>query len=255
VTSLIDRAERLQAQLVGHQQQELGAHVRDRVGIVAEQTRRVTDDLVAILATWDSLSETELSIGELDRRATESAESGRSRARTTATRIEKPELSGPEIIGLVDGKGVQDAISAATEVAKRAAATIGKALEKERLSLCPAEIDEAVPDVPGNDLRVVQLRNAQTALGTPVTVTVDDILADGPGEPRRRRKKIHEAAEAWAREYPTLREALERESPAMRVFIETASTEDGAPLHLLTAEVLDRLTQDNRLDAFRVRPL
>lgn len=255
MTNLIDRAERLQAQLVDRKQIELEVNVRDRVVVVAEQTRRATADLAAVLAAWDLMCEAELTIGQLDRRATESAENSRTRARSTATRLENPELSGQEIVGLVNGKGLQEAIGATSEVAKRMTATIARALEQERISLRSDEVDEVVPDVPGNDLRVVKLRISQHTLDTPVAVTVEELVADGPNGLRRLRKKIHDAAATWEEEYPTLREALERESPAMRAFIEAASSEDGASLEFLTAEVLDRLKQDDRLDVFRVRPL
>ncbi len=180
------------------------------------------------------------------------AKSARTRLRTTATRLQSPELDEANAIQLLGGRTFQEALGDADAIVGRMAGLIAKTLVSERDATLPSTLDDPLPDVPGYAAVVVRLKNRREQLLRDITVTAEVLTPAGVADLLERRRARQQAVATWNEEFPKLVEALERERPDVQAFLRAAATPEGARLSLLTADVRSRLEEEQLLDEFRI---
>lgn len=177
-------------------------------------------------------------------------------ARTTVRKVSSQLLSDPDKHqGLLATPQVEKALAAAERGWKAVVGRANKALEDEQRRLRPADLAEAVPEVPGAALVVAKLKRHQQKLLGQIALPVEHVVHLAPSQETRVLRELREAASEWARLHQELHAGLDEQSESVRSFIKAASGPAGAPLALLTPEVIDWLEEQDATDNFVIRSL
>jgi len=253
MSGLVKRANQIEIALGDLKRNEADADSNKTIVETSAKAQRLTSQLQGALKIKRSLSEDGLKIPSLPKNRVESATKAKTAARRTATTLEKPDQGPQDIVGILNGKGVQEnALGEGETIAKALAKDVETALEDERQALLPKNLQDQITEPPGAMMLARKLRQAREALVTAVSVTPSD-LAGGPKPIRDGRTARKSAVEAWEKNYSELNELLEKEDPEIRKFFREASSEDGASLSLLTDKVSKRLKKDGLTDSYRIR--
>jgi hypothetical protein len=252
MTTIADRAKALQTMLIDRGHEKAGIQLAQRLTEVAWRSKMDLNRVHVAIEIMDSLRKAGVPLRSVDKRSIDLAKKARTRLRSTATRLEAPELDEPAIIQTLDGPTFQEALRDADGMVERLAALVAKALETERSRVLPKTLDETLPDVPGKVAMVAQLSIKRERMRVPVSVTAEALTSERAAVLLAEQADYQAAAAYWEETYPILREALERERPEVRAFLRAAATAEGAKLSLLTAEVWRRLEEDGNLDEFRI---
>jgi hypothetical protein len=253
MTTLVVRTKTVMAKIVDLGRQEVGVQLAQRLTEISQRAEVGADRIRKAMGLIEGLNEAGVPVPPPDRRTMEMATSARTRLRTVATRLEAPTLEEPAAIQLLDGSSFQQALKDAGTVIDRLTGLITNALETERQTLLPAEINESVPDVPGKISSVVGLNAKRELLLREVSITAEMLSLEGPDGILAQREARLQAVAAWNEDYPKLLEAFEREPPDLQAFLRAVVSPAGARLSLLTESVRRRLEEDDRLDEFRIR--
>ncbi len=252
MSGLVERANQIEIALGDLKRNEADADANRTIVETSAKAQRLISQLRGALEIKRSLSEDGLKIPSLPRNRVESATKAKTNARKSATNLEKPDQGSQEIVGILNGKGVQEnALGEGETIAKALAQGVETALEDERQALLPKNLQDQITEPPGGMMLARKLRQAREALVTEVSVTPSD-LAGGPKPIRDARTARKSAVEAWEKNYSKLNELLEKEDPEIRKFFREASSEDGASLSLLTDKVSKRLKKDGLTDSYRI---
>ena len=252
MSGLVERANEIEIALGDLKRKEADADLSRTLVETSARVARLISQLQGAVEIDRLLSEDGLRIPRLARNRVESATKAKTNARKSATNLEKPDQGSQEIVGILNGKGVQDGVLGEGETtAKALAKGFETALEDERQALLPDNIQAQIADVPNGFRLRRALLKAHEVLSASVSVTPSD-LADGP-EPIRDGRTVRKlAATAWGKNYSDLDELLEREDPEIQKFFREASSEDGASLSRLTDKVSKRLKKDGLTDSYRI---
>ena len=252
MSSLVERANQIEIALGDLKRNEADADLNRTIVETSAKAQRLISQLQGALEIKRSLSEDGLNIPSLAKNRVESATKAKSAARRTATTLENRDQGPQDIVGILNGKGVQEnALGEGETIAKALAQGVETALEDERQALLPKNLQDQITEPPGAMMLARKLRQAREALVTAVSVTPSD-LAGGPKPIRDGRTARKSAVEAWEKNYSELNELLEKEDPEIRKFFREASSEDGASLSLLTDKVSKRLKKDGLTDSYRI---
>ena len=254
MSGLVERANEIEIALGDLKRKEADADLSRTLVETSARVARLISQLQGAVEINRLLSEDGLTIPHLARNRVESATKAKTNARKSATNLEKPDQGSQEIVGILNGKGVQDGVLGEGETtAKALAKGFETALEDERQALLPKNLQDRIPEMPqaGGYKLYRTLQRAREALETAVSVTPTD-LADGPEPIRDARTTRKSAAEAWKKNYSALDELLEKEDPEIQRFFREASSEDGASLSRLTDKVSKRLKKDGLTDSYRI---
>ena len=252
MSGLVERANEIEIALGDLKRKEADAELSRTLVETSARVARLISQLQGAFEINRLLSEDGLEIPRLAKNRVESATKAKSNARKTATNLEKPDQGGQEIVGILNGKGVQDrALGEGETIAKALAQGVETALEDERQALLPENIQAPIPDVPGGLRFHRALVKAHGVLAAKVSVTPTD-LAAGPKPVRDGRNARKLAATAWQKNHSDLDELLEKEDPEIQKFFREASSPDGAPLSGFTDKVSKRLKKDGLTDSYRI---
>jgi len=120
-------------------------------------------------------------------------------------------------------------------------------------SICPADINLAIPSVTGESRTIFQLERSQNLLTKPITRL--PVSAIDPID-KHITKEINirvEAATEWKKLFPIIVKKSESLDPEVRRFLDAVRSLDGAPLSLLTKVVLDYINANEGARDFRIR--
>ena len=252
MSGLVERANVIEIALGDLKRNEADADLDRTVVETSARVARLISQLQGAFEINRLLSEDGLKIPSLAKNRVESATKAKAAARRTATTLENPDQGPQDIVGILNGKGVQEkALGEGETVAKALAKGVETALEDERQALLPDNIQAQIADVPNGFRLRRALLKAHEVLSASVSVTPSD-LADGPEPIRDARTARKSAAEAWRKNYSDLDELIEREDPEIQKFFREASSEDGASLSRLTDKVSKRLKKDGLTDSYRI---
>lgn len=252
MTLLIERASATHAHLVDRNRKQAGAQLAQRLAAVGARAQRSMERLRVGLSGVDALAALGVSVGGPNAKLVAATKKACTNLRTSATRLEAAELDDAAALKILDGTAFQEGLGTVEKAVEDVAARLARSLEEDRKRLCPPNIGDPIPDVPGLAGVVTRLEIQQQRLRAPVTVSADSLTEAGWAWALKERELRVEATAVWAKEYPDLVAALEKESPEFRDFLLAASGVGGAPLKLLTPAVLERLERDNLVDDFRV---
>jgi len=253
MSSLLDRAATVQSILLDRGRLEAGVQATQRL---TQQKGRADASISGINASTElerRLSAESVIVAPIDKNTLESARKARTSLRTSATKLDSSDLSDEDTVSILGRKTLEDAMKAAESVVDRAIGRIQKALQDERNAGLPANIDDAIPDVPGQAARRAHLEVSRHRLKAPIGLNRGDLTPEGIGRVLDAMAARRADLEYWRREHPILLEALAKEDPEVQRFLHAAASEEGAPLAMLTSAVLDRLAADGLLDDFRIR--
>ena len=254
MSGLVERANKIVIALGDLKRNEADADSNRTIVETSAKVQRLISQLQGAFEINRLLSEDGLKIPSLAKNRVESATKAKAAARRTATTLENPDQGPQDIVGILNGKGVQEkALGEGETIAKALAQGVETALEDERQALLPKNLQDQIPEVPqaGGYKLHRNLQRAREALETAVSVT-PTVLADGPEPIRDARTARKSAAEAWEKNHSALDELLEKEDPEVRKFFREASSEDGASLSRLTDKVSKRLKKDGLTDSYRI---
>jgi hypothetical protein len=253
MSGLVERANKIEIALGDLKRNEADADLDRTLVETSARVAGLISQLQGAVEINRLLSKDGLKIPRLANNKVESAMKAKSNARKTATNLEKPDQGGQEIVGILNGKGVQDgALGEGETTAKALAQGFETALEGERQALLPKNLQDQIPDgVPHTFKLHRALLKAREVLVTPVSVTPTD-LAAGPEPIRDARTTRKSAAEAWKKNHSDLVELIEKEDPEIQKFFREASSPDGASLSALTDNVSKRLKKDDLTDSYRI---
>ncbi len=252
MSGLVERANKIEITLGDLKRNEADADLATTLVHASAGVARLISQLQGAVEINRLLSEDGLEIPRLANNKVESAMKAKSDARKTATNLEKPDQGGQEIVGILNGKGVQDgALGEGETTAKALAQGFETALEGERRALLPENLQDQIPEVPNGFKFHRALVKAHDVLAAAVSVTPTD-LADGPEPIRDARTTRKSAAEVWKKNHSDLVELIEKEDPEIQKFFREASSPDGASLSGLTDKVSKRLKKDDLTDSYRI---
>jgi hypothetical protein len=252
MSGLVERANKIVIALGDLKRKEADADLGKTLVETSARVARLISQLQGAVEINRLLSEDGLTIPHLARNRVESAMKAKANARKTATNLEKPDQGGQEIVGILNGKGVQDGVLGEGETtAKALAQGFETALEGERQALLPKNLQDQIPDVPNGFKFHRALLKAHDVLSAKVSVLPTD-LAAGPEPIRDARTARKKAAKAWEKNHSDLVELIEKEDPEIQRFFREASSEDGASLSRLTDKVLKRLKKEDLTDSYRI---
>jgi hypothetical protein len=252
MSGLVERANEIEIALGDLKRNEADADLDRTLVETSARVARLILQLQGAVEINRLLSKDGLKIPRLAKNRVESAMKAKSNARKTATNLEKPDQGGQEIVGILNGKGVQDgALGEGETTAKALAQGFETALEGERQALLPKNLQDQIPEVPNGFKFHRALLKAHDVLSAKVSVTPTD-LADGPEPIRDARTARKSAVEAWEKNHSDLVELIEKEDPEIQKFFREASSPDGASLSGLTDKVSKRLKKDDLTDSYRI---
>jgi len=252
VTTLNERSKSVLGRIINKEQAGLELQAANRMNSFLLNVDRLVGELASLRDCRSYLVGEGLDVGVPTGKRSQDASKARTNLRSAATRLEKSDLKPQELISAVDGDAARQAIDAVDNLRDSLLKLLETCLDTERERLTPEEVYDDLPDVPGNTRLVLSLEQAKAKLTSPVSLAVGDI-SDGSDAIRDRLALLKEKAEVWSTGYPKLAAALAAASPEMQTFIKAASTEDGAPLSLLTDAVRAELEAADQLDGYRVR--
>ncbi len=252
MSGLVERANNIEITLGDLKRNEADADLNKTVVETSARVARLISQLQGTVEINRLLSKDGLKIPRLAKNRVESAMKAKANARKTATNLEKPDQGGQEIVGILNGKGVQDrALGEGETIAKALAQGVENALEGERQALLPKNLQDQIPDVPNGFKLHRALLKAHDVLSAKVSVLPTD-LADGPEPIRDARTARKKAAKAWEKNYLDLVELIEKEDPEIQKFFRQASSPEGAPLGGFTDKVSKRLKKEDLTDSYRI---
>ncbi len=252
MSGLVERANNIEIALGDLKRNEADAHLGTTLVETSAKVERLISQLQGAVEINRLLSKDGLKIPRLAKNRVESAMKAKANARKTATNLEKPDQGGQEIVGILNGKGVQDrALGEGETIAKALAQGVENALEGERQALLPKNLQDQIPDVPNGFKLHRALLKAHDVLSAKVSVLPTD-LADGPEPIRDARTARKKAAKAWEKNYLDLVELIEKEDPEIQKFFRQASSPEGAPLGGFTDKVSKRLKKEDLTDSYRI---
>ena len=255
MSGLVKRANEIEIALGDLKRNQTDADLARTLVETSARVERLISQLQGAVEINRLLSEDGLEIPRLPKNKVESATKAKANARKSATNLQKPDQESQEIVGILNGKGVQDgALGEGETTAKALAQGFETALEDERQALLPKNLQDQIPDVPNGFKFHRALVKAHDVLSAAVSVTPSD-LADGPEPIRDARTARKSAAEAWRRNFSDLDELIEKEDPEIQKFFREASSPDGASLSGLTDKVSKRLKKDGLTDSYRIHKL
>ena len=252
MSGLVERANNIEITLGDLKRNEADADLNKTVVETSARVARLISQLQGTVEINRLLSKDGLKIPRLAKNRVESAMKAKANARKTATNLEKPDQGGQEIVGILNGKGVQDrALGEGETIAKALAQGVENALEGERQALLPKNLQDQIPDVPNGFKLHRALLKAHDVLSAKVSVLPTD-LADGPEPIRDARTARKKAAKAWQKNYLDLDALLQKEDPEIQKFFRQASSPEGAPLGGFTDKVSKRLKKEDLTDSYRI---
>ena len=252
MSGLVERANNIEITLGDLKRNEADADLNKTVVETSARVARLISQLQGTVEINRLLSKDGLKIPRLAKNRVESATKAKTNARKSATNLEKPDQGSQEIVGILNGKGVQEnALGEGETIAKALAQGVENALEGERQALLPKNLQDQIPDVPNGFKLHRALLKAHDVLSAKVSVLPTD-LADGPEPIRDARTARKKAAKAWEKNYLDLVELIEKEDPEIQKFFRQASSPEGAPLGGFTDKVSKRLKKEDLTDSYRI---
>lgn len=217
------------------------ANVHDRAG---EALRR-TD---AARRYRNALRDEGLDVGVLNPGEKKACETGRQTVRRVATQLLSQE---GKRAGLLTSEAVEQALGAATTAWKTIVNRANQALQAEQQRLRPADFDQPIPEVPGTQRLRVELLRYQQKLQGSVGVSPEKLLDVAPGSEEVEELRV--AAKKFKELRAQILEGLKDQPLEVQRFIRAASSEEGAPLSMLTQAIRDWLETAGATDNFVIR--
>ena len=158
-----------------------------------------------------------------------------------------------ELLNFLNSDRSRNAVEKAGRSITEAAQLLVDAVNRHTEQVRPASIDEPVPPVGLNATTTFKMQNAQRVLTSMMKLPAATELSELPNRLVGRLEAIEEYVDTWNRLHPELAEVQRSLHPEVRGFVEAASSQEGAPLSLLTESVLAYLRENEALSDFVVR--
>lgn len=242
-SSLHQRASATRLRLAEAEQQEKDAAEIGAIETARARAERARDVLSHAFWAKATLEEEGVAVTPIASQRRKEAVEARRALRSAASAFSDPEVP---LTKRLNGDSVQKALKQADSLGVAFQRALNAVVDSERVRLCPSDLTEPIPDIPGKDLTVVKLKNLRNTLSTAVE-------GMPPSDLPEKLRKVRSAAEIWAQLRPALKAEVDQLPVAIRTFVEAASTDEGAKWSHLTAEVRKWLDTAGNGDEYRVR--
>jgi hypothetical protein len=195
------------------------------------------------LTTSAQLADLSVHVVKLDARRRKEAGDSRRALRVAAAAFLDPDTP---LTNRLNGASVQGALKQADDVARALVRALNASVDAERVRLRPSDIDDPVPDVPGNFAVYRRVKDAKAKLDQVVENRAVSELTSLVGQ-------LRDSAAVWGQLRPQLYAAMSELPPEVRGFVEEASMEDGVPWARLTVAIRAWLDEGDHGDTYRVR--
>jgi hypothetical protein len=250
--NLLERAGTLESALLSRGQQEARGELRTR--LFEEQSRAegskrrfetIEEFRAALPANGVPAPEVAKGTLELARKAKRSF-------RQIATELEKDDSSEPELVSVLARSSLAVALQDLSKIISYLTKAVEKSITDHRLTILPGSFEEIVPEVPGKAGVVARLKICRDRLSSPIVILVDKTderfknVATILGV-------IRKDIDYWETELPGVIDAFAKQSPELQAFLVAVSSPDGAPLQMITPEILAMLRDNETISEYRVQ--
>ncbi len=176
------------------------------------------------------------------------------RRRTSLVRIRKS-LVEDDPAALFKSKKFETAIGSAEALAKDAESALNEAWRQHLEALLPVALEDeaAFPDLPGVDKAIASLQAANHRLKVASGCKPLDVWSQEGVPPFEQLEGIKRSIDKRNAALEKLADVTAQFPPSVRQFIEAVGTEQGAPLGLLTEDLLTWLKENGQMERYRVR--
>ena len=214
---------------------------RTAIATALSRARNASDSIALALVVRQELSDAGAALSSISSSRRKDAAEGRTGLRRAATLLADPSR---QLTALLNGQSVQNSLKHAEEVCRALESTLRAAVEAQRVALRPADLERPIPEVPGHSRTVFTLRRAKDLLIEPVQNVPLPLLP-------QRLTDLRDAATNWQQLRPQLDAEVEALAPALRLFVEAATSENGASWALVVDEVRNWLDEGHG-ESYRV---
>ena len=253
MTSLLSRAESLQARLVSQGQKKAGIELARRLTEVSNVCDSAAELLKTFMGYQTELSNRQISVPPITGAISGDLKKAQSQLRRVAGLLEKPEQSETEILSVIDGKSFNSSLGTLERSRSAISKSFERALTEYRSAYLPKNIEELVPDPPGKAAARMQVQQAQRRLMESIILDFNSsntpaVVVGGILE------QIERDIDSWNDGFGVLVEEFEKQSPELQAFLVAVSDEEGASLSLLTPTMIAKLKEIDQFDEYRIFP-
>jgi hypothetical protein len=254
VKNLLERAATLDSALLSRGQKEAGDKLLDQLVVVqsrAEGARRRFETIEEIRA---ELPANGVLAPEVAKGTLELARKTKKSLRLIATALEKDDSSEQELVHVLARSSMSTAMNSLPKIESDITKAVEKSITAHRLTILPRSLEEIVPEVPGKTLVVSRLKICRERLSSPIVILVD-ITDERFKDVATILGAIRKDVDYWEKELSGVLDAFAKQSPELQAFLVAVSSPEGAPLQMITPEVLEMLRDNETISEYRVRSL
>ena len=254
MTTLMKRAENLEATLLTRGRKKAGVALQGRLVEVQERAASDTLQFESLASFREEFGRNGMQVPEISKPMAAAIKKVQTSLRRVATELRKEDSSEQDLIQVMARPAFNDAVQSTSRIQSDIKKTMEKAITEHRSGILPASLSEQVPDAPGKPGAVRRLNQCRDRLNATVVVNVDR------SDPNFKDLEailgaLDDDIALWERELPDVLEAFARQAPELQAFIAAVATPDGAPLELITPELLAKLRELEIMSEYRVRSL
>jgi len=248
------RAENLEEKLLTRGQKKAGVALQGRLVQVQSAAESATGQLESLASFREEFGRNGMQILEISKPIAAAIKKAQTSFRRIATELKKEDSSEQDLIQVLARPAFNEAVQSTPRIQSDIKKAMEKTIAEHRSAILPDSLSEQVPDAPGKAAAVGRLRRCRDRLNANVVVNVD---RKDPGfqELESILGEIQRDIETWEQELPVVLEAFAQQSPELQAFIAAVATPLGAPLDMITPELLATLRDIETISLYRVRTL
>jgi len=254
VTTLMKRAENLEATLLTRGQKKAGVALQGRLVQVQSAAESAAGQFESLASFREEFGRNGMQIPEISKPIAAAIKKAQTSFRRIATELKKEDSSEQDLIQVLARPAFNEAVQATPRIQSDIKKAMEKTIAEHRSAILPDSLSEQVPDAPGKAAAVGQLRRCRDRLNANVVINVDradpnfqDLESILSGFQRD--------IDKWEQELPVVLEAFAQQTPELQAFIAAVASPLGAPLDMITPELLATLRDNQTISLYRVRSL
>ena len=254
MTTLMKRAENLEATLLTRGQKVAGVALQGRLVEVQSRAESATVQFESLASFREEFGPHGMQVPEISKPIAAAIKKAQTSLRRIATDLKKEDSSEQDLIQVMARRVFNETIQAIPRIQSDIKKALEKTITEHRSGILPASLSEQVPDAPGKAAVVGRLRRCRDRLNANVVVNVD---RNDPGfqDLESILGEIQRDIETWEQELPVVLEAFAQQSPELQAFIAAVGAPDGAVLEMITPALLETLRDNQTIGLYRVRSL
>jgi len=254
VTTLMKRAENLEETLLTRGQNKAGAALKGRLVEVQSTADNAAHQFKSFASFREEFGRNGMQAPEISKSTESAIKKVQTSFRRIATNLKKDDWIDQDLIKVMAQPAFNDALQAISRLQSDMKKAIEKTITEHRSGILPPSLSEDIPDAPGKAAVVGRLKLCRDRLNAIVVINVD--RADPNFQALESiLKKIQQDISSWEQQLPLVLEAFAQQSPELQAFITAVAAPEGAPLEMITPELLEKLRDNETISEYRVRSL